>query len=318
MNRLRRLLRGTGRIGSAVIFGVLMLAVSFGSAGIVAFWSHPPGTASRAELTWAGDQALGIELSRSQQALVEIAGKTERLAVLARGAIGTLTASDQGPFVAALTEGSALSRTIEDDAANLRAELTALPGGAPLDVLSYNGDVVTRRVGLIQALDATQGLARAWATLTSSSLQASQLIGLLAAHDSTVGAAAAQGRAADYAAALTTLDTALSRLDEAKVIRDRLTNTTDVSTLDVWIARNRDYDLVLKALYTTLRDANGEITDAVRAAYTAETQARANLPPDTRGLVLILADIGQGGLNQAAIAIDQARGRLDLAIQALN
>ncbi len=318
MNRIRRLLRGTGRIGSVVVFGLLMLAVSFGSAGIVAFWSHPPGTASRAELTWDGDNTLGKTLTTEQASLVEIASATERLAVLARGAIGTLTASDQKPFVAALTEGSALSATIEDDAATLRAELTALPGGAPKDVLAYSGDVVTRRAGLIRALDSTQGLSRAWANLTSGSLQASQLIGLLAAHDSTVGAAAAQGRAADYAAALTTLDAALGRLDEAKVIRDRLTNTTDVSTLDVWIARNRDYDLVLKALYSTLRDANGEITDAVRAAYTAETAARANLPPDTRGLVLILADIGQGGLNQAAIAIDQARARLDLAIQALN
>ena len=318
MNRIRRLLRGTGRIGSAVIFGLLMLAVSFGSAGIVAFWSHPPGTASRAELTWDGDNTLGKTLTTSQASLAEIASATERLAVLARGAIGTLTASDQGPFVAALTEGSTLSATIEDDAATLRAELTALPGGAPQDVLAYSGDVVTRRAGLIRALDSTQGLSRAWANLTSGSLQASQLIGLLAAHDSTVGAAAAQGRAADYGAALTTLAAALGRLDEAQVIRDRLTNTTDVSTLDVWIARNRDYDEVLKALYTTLRDANGEITDAVRAAYTAETAARANLPPDTRGLVLILADIGQGGLNQAAIAIDQARARLDLAIQALN
>ena len=59
------------------------------------------------------------------------------------------------------------------------------------------------------------------------------------------------------------------------------------------------------------------VNDAVRAAYREESAAREQLPPDTRGLVVIVADIGRGGLNQAVIAIEQARGRLNLALQAL-
>jgi len=55
----------------------------------------------------------------------------------------------------------------------------------------------------------------------------------------------------------------------------------------------------------------------VRAAYQEEGAARALLPPDTRALVVIIADIGRGGLNQAVIAIEQARGRLNLALEAL-
>ena len=71
-------------------------------------------------------------------------------------------------------------------------------------------------------------------------------------------------------------------------------------------------------LYGALRDSGGVIDDVVRAAFREEGLARADLPPDTKGLVVILADVGQGGLNQAVIAIDQARARLGLALDALN
>ncbi|MEO7664424.1 MAG: hypothetical protein ABIV26_04805, partial [Candidatus Limnocylindrales bacterium] len=102
-----------------------------------------------------------------------------------------------------------------------------------------------------------------------------------------------------------------------KDIRDQLANASDVSTLDDWIGRNRRYDEALAALYRALWDANGKVTDAVRSAFTEEGVARAQLPGDTRALVVIVADIGRGGLNQAVIAIEQARGRLNLALEAL-
>jgi stage V sporulation protein SpoVS len=54
----------------------------------------------------------------------------------------------------------------------------------------------------------------------------------------------------------------------------------------------------------------GRVTQAIRAAIAAEKAARAQLPGDTSGLVIILAEIGRGGLNQAVIAIEEARGRL--------
>ena len=170
---------------------------------------------------------------------------------------------------------------------------------------------------MLAALESSEGLARSWANLTVGSLAASNLISLLTSHDLTVAGAAAQGRDADYEAALVTLATAVGMLDEATEARDRLANTTDVVTLDEWIRRNRHYDEALIALYSALRDSGGLVNDAVREAYREEGEARANLPPDTRGLVVIVADIGRGGLNQAVIAIEQARGRLNLIIEAL-
>ena len=56
------------------------------------------------------------------------------------------------------------------------------------------------------------------------------------------------------------------------------------------------------------------MTSAVRAAMDKEAAAKARLPPDTRGLVLIMSEIGQGGMNAAAIEIEQARGDLDEAL----
>lgn len=315
--RFRRFLGVALRVTFAMVFMALLLAIAFGSAGIVALWAHPPGTSARAELTWQGDTKLGDVLDGFQTSLLSIAAHTDRLALLARGAIGSLSAEDQGPFGDMLTEGAALSMLIESDSATLRAELSALPGSRATDAMSYSADILARRAGLLSALEATEGLGRSWATLTSRSLQASALISQLRAHDATVGAAAAQGRAADYAGALSTLDSAIARLDDALAIRNRLANTTDVSTLDEWMLRNRRYDGALIALYGALNDSSGAINDTVRAAYREESLARADLPPDTRGLIVILADVGQGGLNQAVIAIDQARARLNLAIQAL-
>ena len=45
-----------------------------------------------------------------------------------------------------------------------------------------------------------------------------------------------------------------------------------------------------------------------------EQAAKDRLPPDTRSLVLIMSDIGQGGINDAAIDIEQAKSDLEEAL----
>jgi hypothetical protein len=313
----RRLLPVARRAVIAVAFVILLLAVALGSAGVIAIWSHPAGAASRAELTWHGDSTLTPELDRAETDLAAVAASVDRLGVLARGAIGALTASQPTAFSDALTEGGTVATTIQGSSTALRARLVGLPGGVPADAIAYGNDVLARRAAMIAALDATGGLGRSWATLTADSLQASQLIHLLGDHDTTVASAATQGRAADYAAALVTLAAASTTLDQAVAIRDQLANAADVSTLDDWVARNRRYDAALIALYTALRDSGGIVNDAVRKAFKEEGDARAQLPPDDRALVVILSDIGRGGLNQAVIAIEQAKGRLNLALETL-
>lgn len=283
----------------------------------MAQWSHPPGTPARAELTWNGDRTVAPSLDAARAELEVIAGDVDRLSVLARGALAAVTADDQEPFVAALAEGRATARRIEAASAALSVELLGLPGAVAADSIGYGGEVFARRSAMIDALEFTEGLARSWAQLTSGSLAASELISLLTNHDLTVVAAAADGRAANYEAALATLTGATALLDDATGIRDQLVNTSDVATLDAWLSRNRRYDAALVGLYAAILESGGLVTDAVREAKREESVAREILPPDTRGLVLIVADIGRGGLNQAVIAIEQARGRLNLALETL-
>ena len=317
MSPLGRRLPDLRRTGLAIAYGAIMLAVALGGAGVVAMWSHPPGTDARAELTWHGDSTLAPELDSAQGDLATVAADVDRLSVLARGALATLSADDQTAFADAISEGGTVAAAIQTSSAALRASLAALPGADPADAILYGSAVLGRRASMINALEATEGLGRSWAILTAGGLQASHVIALLADHDTTVAAAAAQGRAAKYADALVTLKTAMTMLDTADTIRNQLANSADVSTLDQWIGRNRRYDKALTALYAALRDSGGKVTTKVKIAFNEEIAARAELPPDTRGLVVIIADIGRGGLNQAVIAIEQARGRLDLALEAL-
>ena len=87
-----------------------------------------------------------------------------------------------------------------------------------------------------------------------------------------------------------------------------------MSTLSGWIDRNAAYDTALRHLYDALLSSKGRVTDKVRAAFAGEQAARRQLPPDTRGLVVIMSDIAEGGLNQAVISIEQARGAIGSAL----
>jgi hypothetical protein len=84
----------------------------------------------------------------------------------------------------------------------------------------------------------------------------------------------------------------------------------DVTVLDQWLERNESYDTALRGLYVALDKVGGRVTDKVRNAIAAEKEARTRLPPDSRGLIVIIADIGRGGMNGAVIAIEEAKARL--------
>jgi hypothetical protein len=171
-----------------------------------------------------------------------------------------------------------------------------------------------RYAALVRAAGSTGELDAAWIRLTTGSLAASRLSAHLAAHDAAVVDAAEQGRAADYDGAMATLDAADAAIEAARRQRDQLAATVDVTVLDSWLDRNADYDRALRALYLALRDVGGRVTDDVRDAIAGEREAKERLPPDSRGLILIMSDIGRGGMNSAVITIEQIRGALAEAL----
>jgi hypothetical protein len=304
-------------LARAVGWTVVALALALAGAGLVAQLSHPPGTAARAELTHAGDTRLRAALVAAHADLVVISGQVDRLSVLGRGALAALLSEDTAALTAALDEGGLLVIDIEFASGQLDDRLAVLPGDDPLDALRYSDLLLARRVAFRDALTATAGLARGWTAVAAGALSAARLVDLLTDHDVTVTEAATAGRERRYDDALASLEQAAGLLEAAEDLRDAFGPGADTSTLDDWLRRHREYDAALSALYTALRDAGDRVTDAVREAYRREEAARVLLPSDRRAVEVIVVELGRGGLSRTVIGIEQARGRLALALEDL-
>lgn len=303
-------------IAYRAVWLVTIELIALGAAGIVAAIDHQAGTSARAELTWAGDEAIRPTIASATTDLATLALDVDRLGVLGRGALAALAASQLDELDRAIGDGGALVIQLRDRAGRLRNTLLAAPGVGPNDELRISADNRGRRSLLLAALDATQGLDVAWARLATGGFAATQLSTLLARHDELITTAIEAGRKGDSKTATARIDQATAALDSADALRDRLRTTSDVTTLNEWLRRNRNYDVALKNLYIASAASPGRINNALREALAAEKAAREQLPGDTSGLIIIMAEIGRGGVNQAVLAIEEARGRLSAALDA--
>jgi hypothetical protein len=318
MVRLRSLLLALG-------WSVAAILLSLGAAGIVTGVGGPPGTAARAELTWAGDQAIrpGLVAAVSDlEALTELVGE---YSTTARTALVALVGTDRDLLARAVEAGDAQAPAVATAAAELRSGILALPGVAPDPTVPLATDAELRLgaaerqmvVDLLEALELTRDLGAGWARFSAGSVAADALTTLLLDHDASTAEAASSGSAGRYEEALAALDRSDTIVAEARRLRDRVANTADVATLDEWLDRNAAYDAALRALYGALVASGGRGDQTVRDAFAAEQAARDRLPPDTRGLTVILAEIARGGLNEVAIGIERVRGQLEDATASL-
>lgn len=314
MLRCRAMKGQVRRVALAVAWLVVAVLIAFGGAGIVTGMAHEPGTPSRAELTYAGDAAIEPALAAIQEELTGLAADVRRLSDLGRGALTALVATDIETLDARVGEGEELSLAIQVRINNLRARLEALPGNGAGAELALSSDVRHRLSVIGTALDSAAGLPPAWTRVATGSLAATSVTTMLTDHDRKTADAAADGRAGRYDDALAKLDESDKLIADARRLRDTLANTVDVSTLTTWLDLNADYDRALRSLYEAIVESNGKVTDKVRAAFTAEAEARDRLPGDTRPLIIILLDIARGGLNGAVIGIEEARADIDAAI----
>ena len=300
---------------AGVAWLVLVAAIALGAAGLVSGTDHSPGTPARAELTYAHDREVETVLEIVSGQLAELGDQVAALGVQARGALAALNGTDTSTVEAAIAEGDRLLDQMTVQIATMRGELAAVPYLARTDTALLLADpIVAREAALGAALDGTNGLQADWARLTGGSVAAIQLSTLLAQHDRQVGEAATLGRAARYKDAMAGLDQADVTVKDARALRNKLANSVDVTILDQWLDRNAAYDIALRDLYAEYAKLGNKVTTKLRAAIAAEAAARRNLPPDTRGLVVIMAEIGRGGMTAAVIAIEEARGQLTSAI----
>ncbi len=297
-----------------LLFGALWLAVTlviaFGSAGIAAALDHQPGTDARPELTWAADAAVDPELDAAIAELREIADLVDELGRLGRGALAAMAARDFEVLDDVTTEGGDLVAEIDARSRAARSRVAQLEGFGPGAELILSASSQARHEAVIEGTGLTSGLSATWTRVTFGSLAAARLSGLLATHDERITAAIEVGRQGEFDTALERIGEATAALDEADALRDQLATTTDVSTLDEWLRRNRNYDEAVRRLYEASAASPDRVTPELRTALREELEARRELPETTDGLTIVMADIGRGGLNQAVITIEEARGRL--------
>jgi hypothetical protein len=324
-SRLRRAAGAARRTAGAIkrillraAWVVVVLAISLGGAGLVSTLDHQPGTAARDELTWAADRAVEPSLDAAAEDLRALGEQLDELGELGREALVALVARKVQRLDAAVAAGAVLTTTIGDAADDLRASVAALPGTGPGEDLRLDRALLDRRTSIDEALAATDTLDQAWSRLATSAVAATRLTGLLEAHDAAVLAATADGRGQRYRPALQHLARADAALADALELRDRLRNTTDVSTLNEWLGRSGDYDRALRRLYTALRVSTGRVTREVREAFAQEQAARQRLPAGTNGLVIIMNDIARAGVNDAVIVIEIARGEVQDVLEGLD
>ena len=308
---------GLRSLFGAIVWLLIVVVIALGAAGLVTALDHPPGSDGRSDLPAPGDAEVVRQLDAAETDLTALADQVEALGSTARSALAALNGADAAAGEAAIEHGDLLVSGIVTRTELLRRRLAAVPYvGTPEAGLNVSEAVVARHAALVGALDAVDGLDVDWDRLTVGAVSATQMSGLLAEHDRLVVAAADRGVNAKYASAIKILDDAKAQIAAARALRDRLSATVDVSVLDEWLKRNETYDVALQNLYKAISKVGSKVTKATKAAVAAEAKARAQLPPDTRGLVLIMAEIGQGGMSRAVIAIEEARAKLTDALDA--
>lgn len=303
-----------------MVHGLAWLAaatlISLGAGGIVQGADQPAGDRTRPELTARGDRLMAAPMAALGDDLDLLQADVDRLGETGRDALIALADRDVARLSSLLAEGDGVLDRIELLAARVQVGQTALPFGAASDRIS----IATRgRVIAVQrALENVAPLGDTWQRLARGSVPAMELISVLEHHDRQTAAAALDGTRERYDRALAQLTVSLADLDRASAIRDRLANGADVRTLDDWLRRSRAYDAALVRLYRLLRASGGTLTPQAREQYRRVIRLQQELPFDTRAMVVIVSDIARGGLNQAVIAVEQARARLAAAVAAVH
>ncbi len=305
------------RTAAAAGWFALAAVFSFGAAGLINAANPPPVAGSRPELTIVADQALEPELKAAAGDLSALSDDVDGLGAIGRTALTSLVDRDTERLRKATADGKTQLALIAEATDALRARLAAIPGIGPDDRTRIGTSLRIRYDDLVGALTATDGLSASWSSLTQGSIAAIELTDSLARHDTEAAAAGTLGRKGQYRKALARLDLADQALDTSRQLRDKLATTTDVSVLSRWIDLNAAYDAALRKTWTLLDKSKGRVTKPIEAAFVELRAATAALPGDSRALIVIMADVARGGINQAVIEIEQARGRLSAAAEAL-
>ena len=294
----------------------MAVLIALGGAGLVARADNFAGDVSRPELTWRYEQGVAPGLGQAITEARGVSDSTTKLSDAARAALVHLLGGNTAEVANDLGRGDLWLADIETRDAKISDLVAALPY---LDSPQLVSSATRQKIAALRAIvEATKALPDRWHQLEQGTVPAVDVTVVMQQHDATAFEASQSGVKEDYAGAITILDQAMGKLDQVAALRDKLAPVVDTATLSEWIDVNRVHDQALKDLYAALLATKGRVTDEVRQALAKYDQAKAQLPPDTRALVVILGDIALGGVNQAAIAVETVRGTVATSVAALD
>ena len=294
------------------------MLIAFGGAGIVSAANRPPVAGARPELTWTTDQALAPELAAATGDLGALSDDVDAFGEIGRDALTKLVDRDTAGLQKTIAAGEAQLALIAEATEKLRARLGAIPGIGPDDPTRIGTSLRVRYDRLTSALSATDGLADSWASLTGGSVAAIDLATSLAEHDTEAAAAAALGRKFQYKKALVVAG-------QGRRGAGQVASAARPAGEHHRRRHPQPLDRPERRRSTRPSGRSGRCSSSRRARSTRTSEtafdelrtAQAALPPDSRAMIIIMAEVARGGLNQAVIAIEEARGRLSAATDAI-
>ena len=298
---------------AALIWVAIVVVIALGAAGLVAALDHPPGSAGRPELTGRRRRRGHARSSTRPRRISRPSPTRSRRSGPRHGARWPpSTAPTRPPSRRRSQQGDRLVSAI-DHAHGQRCAArspTCPYVGTPEAGLTVSDAVVARHARAASRRSTRPTASTlAWARLTSRvGRRQPAMSRLLAEHDRLVVAAAEQRPQCQVRRRRSRSSTRPRRRSRrpgrcATSWPRRSTSRSSTSGSTERRLRRRAAEPVHGPLEG--RHARSPRRRARRVA--AEAEARAQLPPDTRGLVIIMAEIGRGGMNRAVIAIEEAR-----------
>jgi hypothetical protein len=293
----------------------LLVLIALGGAGLAVAADRPQNPLQRPELTWRADRDAQpwIDALARQLALVDenVLGLSHR----GRQVLGRITALDLESMNEALADGDQLSADLDSDV----EQLIALRDEALAQVDEWRLGPATRTLfaQLGSATGSTQQVATYWRDLAGHARWVAGLVDALLRHDGLVFRATTAGRQANWDDALIFLEQAKGPIREATDVRDHLSATVNVDTLDDLLGRYRAYDEALTAMYRYIRDTGrmeGRAFDALQADV---ERAQAALPAETSAMTVIVAEAAGPPLTDELVAIEGAHGDILDALAAV-
>jgi len=143
---------GISAVLATLAWIALAAVVALGGAGLVGELTHPPGGATREELTYPGDTALALRLDDASIRLRQIATNVDQLSADAKAALEDLASTDSTALQKSLDHGNGIAVILTTATKDLRNSLAGLPGDEPDAILHFSNAPLVRRASILAAL----------------------------------------------------------------------------------------------------------------------------------------------------------------------